>query len=628
MRATRTLRTIAATSAAGALVLASGIFAPIISLPTSSAATIGTCSGVADWGLKQSFRKYIRGNVAHGDWELSDGATYQGDTENGYYEFPVKSAGYSKDGDNIVLSFDGTLHFLGHNGLLDMTFSNIRVKANGTQASILADVASKEFDMSTFSVGADINGTDVEIATITLEKPISADDNSFDLTGTSVLADGGVEYFGAYNAGDELDPLSGHVDCTGSGSGLSQSTASDSNAGSLTSNLANIFGEFNKMMTNSIKLIENTEKLNSMISGKDSSAGTKSSAATSDSTSKSGTSNSAGSVTNGTTNSETASAAQNATGNGDQATAPGQQVCTVADVAGVEKSQVNWGVKESFQSYIRGSIAKGGWELTDMDFSNGDFIWSGSGGSVDENAKEGSVQAQGTVEFTGHGGILDLVISDVEVDFSGNSGKLIATVTSNDMDGNSHDFGRVALADLSFSSLNISGGEISGDTSSVTLTAAGVEAFASFYEEGTELAPLSFTASLGEPETACTTGTSGNISSARSASSGTSNSGVAAAARARTTASTGSSTGSGTSAQSKTTTAGTKHSSTTDTDAAPANSFKIKTTAAQADQQNTASSLLSSTMDFRTAVILLIAAFVVAGTSLGQFIFRNPAKRK
>ena len=52
----------------------------------------------------------------------------------------------------------------------------------------------------------------------------------------------------------------------------------------------------------------------------------------------------------------------------------------------------------------------------------------------------------GHPHFTGHGGVLDLTLANPEITFSGNSGSLIADVTSNDTEGNPRSFGRITVA--------------------------------------------------------------------------------------------------------------------------------------------------------------------------------------
>lgn len=195
-------------------------------------------------------------------------------------------------------------------------------------------------------------------------------------------------------------------------------------------------------------------------------------------------------------------------------------VCSASDGKGVSQASLSWGVKESFRSYISGNIAKGSWETNGTTYSGGNFVWNGTAGAVAGN--NGVIQYTGAVRFTGHDGVLDLNIADPEVQFDGNTGTLFANVRSSDMDGNSRDFGRVALATLNTQASG--SGDSLNLTATTALTAEGAKAFADFYPAGIELDPITATAQLsGAANCAASHGASaggqaaGNTTSAASA---------------------------------------------------------------------------------------------------------------
>uniref|UniRef100_UPI002888F88D HtaACR2 integral fusion within enhanced green fluorescent protein n=1 Tax=Corynebacterium diphtheriae (strain ATCC 700971 / NCTC 13129 / Biotype gravis) TaxID=257309 RepID=UPI002888F88D len=177
--------------------------------------------------------------------------------------------------------------------------------------------------------------------------------------------------------------------------------------------------------------------------------------------------------------------------------------------SGVTQAHAAWGLKKSFQSYITGSIAKGQWNLDGVGYSNGEFTFSGASGAVDPQAKSGFVKFGGTMRFSGHHGILDLNISNPEIVFNGATGTLFAQVRSSDMEGKKSDYGRVAIGNLTFSSLNASETAASGKAT-MTLHPDGAGAFAGFYEAGSDLDPITFDAQLGGGKLTlkfiCTTG--------------------------------------------------------------------------------------------------------------------------
>ena len=192
-------------------------------------------------------------------------------------------------------------------------------------------------------------------------------------------------------------------------------------------------------------------------------------------------------------------------------------MCTEADAKGVADARLSWGVKDSFRSYLQSGVAKGGWTTSGgAVYNSGAFVFSGDQGGVNPSNDSGTVSYGGAVTFTGHEGVLNTVISNPELRFSGNSGTLVADVSSNDTNGNPRSYGRIALVDLAVSG-GVSGDVLDG-TASTTLTAAGAEAMAGFYPQGTPMSPLTFKASLsGSATCAQTSGAaSGNASAAKS----------------------------------------------------------------------------------------------------------------
>lgn len=174
----------------------------------------------------------------------------------------------------------------------------------------------------------------------------------------------------------------------------------------------------------------------------------------------------------------------------DEADAADDKTCVA-----VESAEVSWGVKESFRSYIKGKIANGAWELDGVEEKDGSFSFTGGEGSINIDEKSGTVEATGTVTFTGHGDKLRLEISNPKVQFDGDTGTLVATVNSNDPEGTPHEYGEIAVATLKLDDLNVTDGEISG-TAATSLTEQGSKAFADFYKANDELDPITFSATL------------------------------------------------------------------------------------------------------------------------------------
>ena len=143
--------------------------------------------GSLDWGVKESFRKYIVGPIAKGKVELSDGAT---DNGNGY-RFATATGTYDAETDVLTAAYKGTVHFLGHETdghyELDLTFTGLGIKVTGGKGVLNVG----ETTLATFT--ADVAVTDEVIALNALPTKLTKE---------------GAEFFGGfYNEGDELDPI-------------------------------------------------------------------------------------------------------------------------------------------------------------------------------------------------------------------------------------------------------------------------------------------------------------------------------------------------------------------------------------------------------------------------------------
>ncbi|RLV54977.1 LPXTG cell wall anchor domain-containing protein [Aeromicrobium phragmitis] len=179
----------------------------------------------------------------------------------------------------------------------------------------------------------------------------------------------------------------------------------------------------------------------------------------------------------------------------------GGQVAPVATSAPAGASQkcvarratggsLDWGLKESFRTYVEGPIAKGS-------FSGGSF--SATGGAINPDASGiGRANFSGTLSATGHDGKLNFSLSNPSVQITGpTSAVLYAQVKATNTKGESAVNGTVAFANLSFNRLAVDENSLSVSGASATLTGSGAQAFAGFYAAGTPLDPVSFSVSLG-----------------------------------------------------------------------------------------------------------------------------------
>jgi hypothetical protein len=187
-----------------ALVLAA--IALLATAATAAAATIPIKGGEVDWGIKESFRNYVKSPFAGGQIEVSGGAAEAAD---GTYKFPVGSGTYDLTTHTTSVDAAGTVHFTAHfeGGVpaLDMTVSNPSVVLEGETGTVFADVTSKSL-----TTGEIVDYPGVEFATPdTSGSAPSFEGETVTVAGipAELTAEGAEAFAGFYSAGTALDPL-------------------------------------------------------------------------------------------------------------------------------------------------------------------------------------------------------------------------------------------------------------------------------------------------------------------------------------------------------------------------------------------------------------------------------------
>jgi hypothetical protein len=173
---------------------------------SAAAATIPIKGGEVDWGIKASFRAYIKSPIAAGKIELSGGAVEGAD---GTYEFPVESGTYDLTTHATEVRTKGTVHFTGHYTgevpALDMTVADPRLVLEGETGTLFADVESKSLE-----TGEMVEYPGVEFATLdTSAVSPSFEGEAVSLAGipAELTAAGAEAFAGFYTAGTALDPV-------------------------------------------------------------------------------------------------------------------------------------------------------------------------------------------------------------------------------------------------------------------------------------------------------------------------------------------------------------------------------------------------------------------------------------
>lgn len=378
------------------------------------------------WGVKSSFRSYIKGGVANGDWSLSGGVY-------GEFNFPSAPGAYvTKDASSY--DFTGTVRFTGHDGLLDLSISSPRVEKVGNDWQLVATVTSLPLDPNTpglpsgFSFrSASGSPTTVRTAIANLSEPVISDSGDITtllFTRVTLTAAGADAFANFYKPGQDLDSLAVNIAPEGTFIGADLTDLDNANNPANANQPAPAFA-----------------------------------------------------------------AQANANGKVKQCKVdPTQQRITGGTLA--------WGVRASFNNYIRGSIAHGGWDLAGISWDGNNFNWPATGGLYNTATRTGTIYYGGSVHYHGHGGILDLTLANPALQINGNSGALYLSVNGSDMQGKKFSLGRVHFANVSFGGVSVVNGQLQLSNAAVTLTDAGAKAFVGFYKAGEPLAPLGSTVNL------------------------------------------------------------------------------------------------------------------------------------
>ncbi len=160
-----------------------------------------TVSGATlSWGLKESFRTYITGGIANGTISGSGVAV----SDSGF-RWSGGSGSYNPAETRGVVSFAGSVHFTGHDGALDLTVANPRVRITSPSSAVLVvDVHSKALS------GPDVDAKGVTFATLALSSGsarTSGGTVSFSSVPATLTASGATAFAGFYSAGEVLDPV-------------------------------------------------------------------------------------------------------------------------------------------------------------------------------------------------------------------------------------------------------------------------------------------------------------------------------------------------------------------------------------------------------------------------------------
>ncbi|SCE56556.1 HtaA domain-containing protein [Streptomyces sp. OspMP-M43] len=419
----------------------------------TAAPKLDLVDGTLDWGIHADFRKYVIGPIAHGSITVTDGAKQA--AGNGVFTFTGGTGTYDTGTHESRTAFKGGVRFEGHEGVLDVKLSDIKVGTGRQTGTITADFSSKKRD------GSVVTKNDASIAALDM----TAAKRGGGAGGAMVFSDipakltaDGVDAFGGFYAeGSALDAATLTVKTAAPDPDPSKDPSKDPS--------------------------EDPSKDPSKEPSKDPSKDP----------SKEPSEDPSKDPSKEPTTGPSPSASE-----------------TAAPVSGpVVDGTLNWGVKEKFRSYVVGPIARGKVETSGGATTAGDvYRFSGATGHLDADKNTLNAAFQGQVRFLGHEKAgayeLDLSLSNLKVDVKGTSGKLVVDVSSKALPTGTNPNPKVNKATgVDFADLKVpagalaaKGGIVNLKDIPVTLTEGGAKAFGGFYQQGEQLDALNAVVSL------------------------------------------------------------------------------------------------------------------------------------
>lgn len=173
---------------------------PAVAATASSLDECAVQDARLEWGFKESFRAYVSGSIASGEWQAAEGATYATPS----FTFGEGSGVLVSGSAQGELLFAGSIRFTGHGGILDTTVSTPRVAlTDAASGRLVLDV------VGTTQAGEEVAAVAVEFAALDLAAATRAvEDGVLSIGGISAtLTESGAAAFGTYPAGEPLDPI-------------------------------------------------------------------------------------------------------------------------------------------------------------------------------------------------------------------------------------------------------------------------------------------------------------------------------------------------------------------------------------------------------------------------------------
>ena len=447
--------------------------------------TVG--AGSLSWGIKQSFRDYVSGPIAKGAITTSGvGAS------GGVFTFGQSAGGSFDRGTGVGTSnYAGTVRFTGHAGLLDVAIGNPVVRVDSaTQGTLFVSV----------NGGSSTPFATLDLAAATRSTP----DNTVAYSGApAALTSQGAAVFtlngsSFYSTGTQLDPVSFVIGAPNVVSNTIGATVASFAAPKKAAPTPPATTGISFVRGDSAALVAGDEITVTASGFRPNETGVLvviyssptvlDTNATADAT---GTVTWTGRLPAGLSGEHTLTF-QGSVDRGVELTIATAALSAAVTGCVVDDATITWGFKESFRAYISGSIANGEWTVADgATYTVPDFGWSAGTGGYDAETGEGLLAFAGSIDFTGHAGVLNTTVANPQIRFvDANTALVLLDISGTTQDGAAVDTKAVEFAELDLSGvLENDGGAVTITAAPATLTAAGAAAFGT-YPAGEELDPV------------------------------------------------------------------------------------------------------------------------------------------
>lgn len=470
-----------------------GLVVPPVVPPVVAPTPEVVAAGSFTWGVKSSFRSYIT-SIAKGAITTTGAGSV-----SGLYRFGQAAGGSFTAASGVGTSnYSGSVRFTGHDGALDVTIANPVVRVDSASSATLfvtvngARVAMASLNLSAASKTVNNGAVSYSNAPATLLA-----------SGTSVFAYQGSAFYPAGTALDAVSFTIGSPSSAGTGTATIASYVKAASAPPSTppaTTGVTVQGDVTQLTEGGqITITAEGYKPNETgimiviystptVLARDLTADAQ------------GRVTWTGTLPVGLTGEHTLTV-QGSVDRGVVLNIPIGASARTMSAAGCDVTAANlvWGYKESFRSYVSGSIAHGEWTTSEgASYETPNFIWSDGTGSYDAGVATGSLAFPGAITFTGHGGVLNTTVSNVNVEFVDDATAYLVV----DISGTTQAGEAVNATGVRFVELDLSAGAVTGENGSYEFTAVpsalteeGSAAFGT-YEAGTEFDPVTITLSV------------------------------------------------------------------------------------------------------------------------------------